>query len=123
VLDRYALGIPRIPLRIGPPPTCAAWGLSAQGTTERSAEDFVQKRVDRRALGTCEPPLQPMRLPRFKRRILRQQSEAEKLGDWRQRESKIGPLRPEIEEAPEWDDGTGPAALEEIRDLHGPPLR
>jgi hypothetical protein len=64
-----------------------------------------------------------MRLPRFKRRILRQRSEAEKLGGWRQRESKIGPLRPEIEEAPEWDDGTGPAALEEIRDLDGPPLR
>jgi hypothetical protein len=64
-----------------------------------------------------------MRLPKFKRRIQRQRREAERLRSWRRRESKVRPLRGEVEDSPDWPDGSGKAAMEEIRDLYEPPPR
>ncbi len=60
-----------------------------------------------------------MKLPKFRRRIKSQRNEGEKLHRWRQRESKLRPLRAELEDAPDWDDGAGRAAMEEIRELYG----
>lgn len=111
MLDRYALGLPTGP---------QADGIERKHDTERSAEDFA-KRGSRGALGAERQAA--MRLPKFKRRIQRQRSEAEKLPGWRQREHKMRPLRAEVGEAPDWPDGSGRRAMEEIRDLYGPPLR
>jgi hypothetical protein len=61
-----------------------------------------------------------MRLLKFRRRIRQQAKEAEQLPNHHARESKLKPIRAELE-APPWDDRSGHETMREIRDLYGPP--
>jgi hypothetical protein len=63
-----------------------------------------------------------MRLLKFSRRIRQQVNEAELLPSHHARESKLKPIRAELE-APPWDGRSGRETMQEIRDLHGPPSR
>jgi hypothetical protein len=60
-----------------------------------------------------------MRLPKFIRRLKQQRRDAEAITRGRRREAKLGPIRAEIEDAPDWDDGTPADVMEEIRELYG----
>ena len=64
-----------------------------------------------------------MRIPKFIRRLKRQQRDAELTMRDRPRRRKLRPLLPALDEqdAPEWDGGAGVEALREIREIYDAP--
>lgn len=62
-----------------------------------------------------------MRLPKFISRTRQRLAEAELIPGASRRRHALRPIHDAaIEDAPEWTDGAGLRAMEEIRDLHGP---
>lgn len=102
---------------LGVPDGLPVWpGVSGVACLRRPARDFDNREFAAGGLGHTSPDT--MRLPKFIRRLKRQQSEAEKLRTHHQREAKLAPIRGELEDAPDWPDGSGARAMREIRDLY-----